>query len=39
MIARISGKLVQKQDHSLIVNVHGVFYEIVVPAFVLERID
>ncbi|MBI3616943.1 MAG: Holliday junction DNA helicase RuvA [Candidatus Omnitrophica bacterium] len=39
MIARISGKLVQKQDHSLIVNVHGVFYEIVVPSFVLERID
>ena len=39
MIARISGKLVQKQDHSLIVNVHGVSYEIVAPAFVLERID
>ena len=39
MIARISGKLVQKQDHSLIVNVHGVFYEIVVPTFVLERVE
>ena len=39
MIARISGKLVQKQDHSLIVNVHGVFYEIVVPPFVLERVE
>lgn len=39
MIARIAGKLVQKQEHSLIVNVHGVFYEIVVPAFVLERIE
>ena len=39
MIARITGKLIQKQDHSLIVNVHGVYYEIVVPAFVLERIE
>lgn len=39
MIARIAGKLVQKQDHSLIVNVHGVFYEIMVPPFVLDRIE
>ncbi len=39
MIARITGKLVQREDHSIIVNVHGVFYEIMVPTFVLEHID
>lgn len=39
MIARIAGKLIQKQDHALIVNVHGVYYEIIVPSFVLDRID
>ncbi|MBI5415558.1 MAG: Holliday junction DNA helicase RuvA [Candidatus Omnitrophica bacterium] len=39
MIARITGKLVEKQDHSLIVNVHGVCYEIMVPAFVLASVE
>ncbi|HBG61511.1 MAG: hypothetical protein A2Y03_05995 [Omnitrophica WOR_2 bacterium GWF2_38_59] len=39
MIARISGKLVEKKEHSLIVNVAGLFYEIMVPAPVLARIE
>ena len=39
MIARIVGKLIEKKDQSLIINVNGVFYEVVVPASVLERID
>ena len=39
MIARITGKLIEKQDHSLIVNVHGICYEIMVPAFVLASVE
>ncbi|MBU0467723.1 MAG: Holliday junction DNA helicase RuvA [Candidatus Omnitrophica bacterium] len=39
MIARISGKLVEKKEHSLIVNVAGMFYEVIVPAPVLARIE
>jgi len=39
MIAKIAGKLVEKKDHALVVNVHGLFYEIIVPSSVLQRID
>ena len=39
MIVRISGKLVEKKEHSLVVNVNGMFYEIIVPSSVLHRID
>ncbi len=39
MIVRIKGKLVEKREQSLILNVHGICYEIVVPISVLERVD
>lgn len=39
MIARIAGKLVEKKEHSLIVNVGGMFYDVIVPEPVLARVD
>ncbi len=39
MIARIAGKLIEKKEQSLIVDVNGLFYEVIVPASVLQRID
>lgn len=39
MIARISGKLIEKKDLSLIIEVSGLCYEVIVPASVLNRID
>jgi Holliday junction DNA helicase RuvA len=38
MISRISGKLVDKSDHAVILDVQGVCYEILVPASVLNRV-
>ncbi|OGX24893.1 MAG: hypothetical protein A2787_03395 [Omnitrophica WOR_2 bacterium RIFCSPHIGHO2_01_FULL_48_9] len=39
MIVKLSGKLIQKAEQSLVLNVQGVHYEILVPASVLSRID
>ena len=39
MIVRISGKLIEKRQQSIIINVHGLFYEILVPTSVLGRLD
>ncbi len=39
MIVKLSGKLIQKAEQSLILNVQGVHYEILVPGSVLSRID
>jgi Holliday junction DNA helicase RuvA len=39
MIARIEGKLVEQNDQSVVLNVHGLFYEILVPLSVLKRIE
>lgn len=39
MIVRIAGKLVQKQNQSLILNVNGLCYEIMVPTSVMNRIE
>jgi Holliday junction DNA helicase RuvA len=39
MIARISGKIVEKKEQSLVIDVHGLYYEIVVPSSVFERIE
>ena len=39
MIVRIAGKLAEKKEQSLVVDVHGLFYEVIVPASVLRRID
>lgn len=39
MISRIAGKLVEKKEQSLILDVNGLFYEVIVPSSVLQRID
>ena len=39
MIAKIAGKLVEKHESSLIINVGGVSYEVLVPVSVLQRVD
>jgi len=39
MIAKIAGKLVEKSENALLLNVGGVCYEILVPASVLQRVD
>lgn len=39
MIARIAGKLIEKKDQHLIVDVNGLFYEILVPSSVMARIE
>ncbi len=39
MIDRINGRLVEKRAQSLIVEVQGIFYEVIVPTSVLQRID
>ena len=39
MIARISGKVIEKGDNNLIIDVNGISYEVFVPATVRERID
>jgi len=39
MITGITGKLIEKKDQSVIVDVGGLFYEIVVSAPVLQRVD
>ena len=39
MIDRITGRLVEKKAQSLIVEVQGISYEVIVPTSVLQRID
>lgn len=39
MITKISGQLVEKTDHSLIINVNDVYYDVIVSFPVLQRID
>ncbi|MDP8212513.1 MAG: Holliday junction branch migration protein RuvA [Candidatus Zapsychrus exili] len=39
MIVKIKGKLVEKKEQSVVVDVSGLFYEIVVSASVLNRIE
>ena len=39
MIVQIAGKLIEKREQSVIINVHGLFYEIIVPVSVLARIE
>jgi Holliday junction DNA helicase RuvA len=39
MIAKISGQLVEKKDNSLIINVEGISYEVMVPYSVMQRLD
>jgi len=39
MISEITGRLVRKTENALIVDVGGIFYEVIVPLSVLQRID
>jgi len=39
MIARISGKIIEKGANYLIIDVNGICYEVFLPAAVSERID
>lgn len=39
MIAKISGQLVAKRENSLIINVGGLAYEVLVPLSILARVD
>lgn len=39
MIVKLTGQLVQKGENTVVLNVNGVYYEIIVPASVVQRID
>jgi holliday junction DNA helicase RuvA len=39
MIAKLAGQLVEKSENSLVINVHGVYYEVMIPSSVMQRID
>ena len=39
MIARLHGVLVEKREHSVLLNVGGIFYEVWVPHSILGRVD
>ncbi len=39
MIVQISGKLLEKRDHAVVIDVNGLSHEVLVPASVMTRID
>jgi Holliday junction DNA helicase RuvA len=39
MIARLRGKIVEKKENAVVMDVSGIFYEVFVPRSVLSRID
>jgi len=39
MIAQICGKLIEKKENSLLLDVGGVCYEVFIPAMVMQRLD
>jgi len=39
MIARISGKIVEKGTNYLVVNLGGICYQVLIPATVMQRLD
>lgn len=39
MIVKISGKLIEKKEHSVVLKLQGLYYEVMVPLTVLKRID
>ena len=39
MISRIRGQLIEKNNHSLLIDVHGIQYEVMVPQSVLQRLE
>jgi holliday junction DNA helicase RuvA len=38
MIVKLSGQLVEKKENSLVINLNGLFYEVLIPMAVLSRI-
>lgn len=39
MICRISGKLVEKTEYSVVLDVHGISYEVLIPGAVMQCMD
>ena len=39
MIVRLSGQLVEKTDNSVVMNVNGVYYEVMIPVALLQRVE
>ena len=39
MIVRISGKIVEKGNNSLMIDMGGLCYQVLVPATVMQRIE
>ena len=39
MISRVKGKLFKKEENAVIIDMQGIYYEVIVPAPVLQRID
>lgn len=39
MIARLEGLLVEKREHSLIMNLGGIHYEVLIPLSILQRVE
>lgn len=39
MIVRLRGKLVEKNDNTLVIDVQGLFYELIIPPSVLTRLE
>ncbi len=39
MIARITGKVIEKQSNSVVIDVGGICYDVLVPTVVMQRLD
>ncbi len=39
MIVRLSGRLVERSENSLVIDVHGLYYQVIVAPSVLSRIE
>lgn len=39
MIVQISGKLIEKNSQSVVIDVNGLYYDVMIPVSVLQRID
>jgi Holliday junction DNA helicase RuvA len=39
VIAKLAGQLVEKHENSLVVNVNGIYYEVMVPLSVMQRVS
>jgi len=39
MIAQINGKVVQKNDESIIIDTQGICYEVLIPSIIMSRLD